>query len=146
MKLKEMVSKRFLFLLLVLISLDQFLKYLIRHKDGFYICNSGIAFGIQIPVIIFPIIFVGIILGGIYAIIILSDGKKIKSRLNFYGFVFIVAGAIANIIDRCMFGCVIDFINIGFLNFPLFNLADIFITVGAGLIIYEKMAIIDNAR
>lgn len=48
----------------------------------------------------------------------------------------IIAGAVSNLIDRFYFGYVVDFLS--FLNYSIFNLADIFIVVGVGLILlYE---------
>lgn len=44
--------------------------------------------------------------------------------------VLVIAGGLGNLIDRLMYGCVIDFIYIRIINFPVFNLADIYITVG----------------
>lgn len=45
----------------------------------------------------------------------------------------ILAGALGNLADRLMHGCVVDFIHIhyGWFNFPVFNVADSAITVGA---------------
>ena len=50
---------------------------------------------------------------------------KVKNNL---AIIFILAGATGNFIDRIRYNCVIDFIQIG--SFPVFNLADIMITVG----------------
>ena len=48
------------------------------------------------------------------------------------------AGALGNAIDRVFFGYVVDFIETVFMEFPVFNAADIFVCVGAALfIIYE---------
>lgn len=48
------------------------------------------------------------------------------------------AGALGNAIDRISLGFVIDFIRVTFIDFPVFNIADIAITSGAALlIIYE---------
>lgn len=43
--------------------------------------------------------------------------------------ILILSGAFSNIIDRLTFGCVTDFIDLKF--WPVFNLADIFIVLGA---------------
>ncbi len=43
--------------------------------------------------------------------------------------VFIMAGSIGNIIDRLGYGFVTDFLNFQFIDFPVFNVADIYITV-----------------
>jgi signal peptidase II len=45
-------------------------------------------------------------------------------------FGFILAGALGNGIDRFLFGHVVDFLDFRLINFPVFNLADIFINIG----------------
>lgn len=49
----------------------------------------------------------------------------------------IAGGAIGNLIDRIFFGYVVDFIEFTFVNFAVFNVADIFVTLaGIGLVCY----------
>ena len=57
------------------------------------------------------------------------------------GFALIVAGAIGNLIDRATYGYVIDYILLHTNNwyFAVFNLADTFITLGAGAIIIDEV-------
>jgi signal peptidase II len=43
---------------------------------------------------------------------------------------FILAGAFGNGIDRFLFGYVVDFLDFRLINFPVFNLADVFINIG----------------
>lgn len=45
-------------------------------------------------------------------------------------FAFVFAGAIGNLIDRICFSYVVDFLNFSLIRFPVFNFADIFISVG----------------
>ena len=45
-------------------------------------------------------------------------------------FGFILAGALGNGIDRFLFGHVVDFLDFRLINFPVFNLADVFINIG----------------
>lgn len=45
-------------------------------------------------------------------------------------FGFILAGAFGNGIDRFLFGYVVDFLDFRLINFPVFNLADVFINIG----------------
>ena len=47
----------------------------------------------------------------------------------------IIGGGIGNMIDRVMLGYVIDFIDFTLINFAVFNVADSFVTVGAGILI-----------
>ena len=49
--------------------------------------------------------------------------------------VFLVAGALGNMIDRIMLGYVRDFIYFKLIDFPVFNVADIYVTVSAVLIL-----------
>ena len=58
--------------------------------------------------------------------IFISENKHI----NKYGLSCILAGSIGNGIDRILKGYVIDFIKIKFIDFPVFNIADIVINIG----------------
>jgi len=57
------------------------------------------------------------------------------------GLACILGGAVGNLIDRALYGYVIDFISVHYqeLRFPTFNLADSMITVGAGLLILDML-------
>jgi signal peptidase II len=118
-------TKSFYFfcLFIVLIAIDQLSKYLIRHFGGFYVCNPNISWGISVPRYFFWILWLAITA---FMSFLLFRKKIIH---NSYFILFILAGAIANIIDRFRFGCVIDFIDLQF--WPVFNLADVFIVSGA---------------
>ncbi len=61
-------------------------------------------------------------------------------RIARFSLLFISAGAIGNAIDRIYFGGVIDFIDFFLYNlhWPAFNLADIFITLGVILLLFEN--------
>lgn len=61
--------------------------------------------------------------------------KKPKHPLLCTALTLLFSGALGNAIDRIVRGEVIDFIVTKFINFPVFNIADIAITVGAGLFI-----------
>ena len=92
--------------------------------------NEGGAFGI------FPgggIVFlvVSSIVSLLLFLILLT--MQIDSRLIRTGMAFVLAGALGNLIDRIQWGYVLDFFE--FRGFPIFNVADACITVGAVLII-----------
>ena len=59
-----------------------------------------------------------------------------KKDKNGIGYFFLIGGIIGNLIDRVFLGYVIDFI--GIYTFPIFNIADIFIVLGAILVLFEK--------
>lgn len=52
------------------------------------------------------------------------------SRLEQLAFGFILAGALGNGLDRFLFGYVVDFLDFRVIQFPVFNLADVFINFG----------------
>ena len=59
----------------------------------------------------------------------------------------IVGGGIGNMIDRIALGYVVDFIDVTLINFAVFNVADSFVTIGAGmLIVYYLAEIIREER
>lgn len=68
---------------------------------------------------------------------------KFKSSASFMGYSFIVGGAIGNILDRILRGAVFDFIYFHYhdYGFPVFNVADAFISIGALILIYDHYKI-----
>jgi len=97
--------------------------------------NTGIAFGFfrdcGVVFIIIPMILTGLLVYNIYY----YRNSPNLSRLYIVAFSFILGGAIGNLIDRIMLGYVIDFID--FRVWPVFNVADSAITIGAGLILLK---------
>ena len=69
--------------------------------------------------------------------------KKHLSNLDLFSYSLILAGTIGNGIDRITNGYVIDFINLNFIDFPVFNIADISINIGLIFILY---GLIKNKR
>ena len=67
---------------------------------------------------------------------ILVINKAITNNLDLLSFSFVLGGTIGNGFDRITKGYVIDFINLNFIDFPIFNIADISINIGLILIIY----------
>lgn len=122
------------FVILFLIFTDQIIKFFIR-QNFYFVCNKGIAFGIKLPTVFFVTIWILIMF--YFLKIWLNDiNKNIFFQLPF---VLIITGGFSNIIDRIIYGCVIDFIP--FLNISTFNLADSFITIGIVLLLslnYKK--------
>ena len=129
---------KYLIVISILCFLDQYSKIYISlninkliNKDLLiltieYIRNYGAAFNIlsgsRLLLSLISIISTIILM---YLIFIRKD-----NRINKYGLSFIVAGSIGNGIDRIFYGYVIDFIKIKFVDFPVFNIADIAINIG----------------
>ena len=126
----------------LILSLDQLTKFFISAKiqlndtlpviKGIFglslIHNRGAAFGIfKNQVYIF-------VITSIVAIILIYFGLKDNRHNKYYvvSLSLILAGALGNLIDRLRFGYVIDFLN--FYIWPVFNVADSAITVGAILL------------
>lgn len=101
--------------------------------DFKYTENTGAGWGIFQEKTIALTIFTAIALALLLALIILrakKDRKLIRIPL-----LLIFAGGVGNLVDRIMFGYVRDFLRFTFINFPIFNLADTAITVGAILLV-----------
>ncbi len=63
------------------------------------------------------------------------------SDIEKYSFLIILGGALGNVFDRFLYSAVPDFIDIHYQNFHwfIFNVADIFITIGVLLLIYVEL-------
>jgi signal peptidase II len=95
--------------------------------------NTGIAFGLfknhGVIFVFIPIIAIVLLIYNIYYY--KSNDEKL-SRVYIVAFSMILAGALGNLIDRIVYGYVIDFIDFRF--WPVFNIADSAITIGAVIV------------
>lgn len=144
---------------IVLVGVDQLTKYLavaqlapngsITAIPSFlnftYVENRGAAFGILQDAkwffLVLALVGVGII---VWYILKRPHNFLLRSSLS-----LIAAGALGNAIDRLARGFVVDFIQLSFIDFPVFNVADICICVGAVLlavyvIFFDKKEEIDD--
>lgn len=97
-----------------------------------YVKNYGAAWGILGGRNIFLIVMSIIILGLFITFYVLRV-KKVKNKTSCLLGIsvgLIVGGCIGNLFDRLIFGYVRDFINFDFMDFPVFNFADIALTFG----------------
>jgi signal peptidase II len=126
----------------IILSVDQLTKFLVTKnllyhqsipvlKGVFHLTlthNQGAAFGIlknQTPLFIFTSILA--------IILIFLNLKHNKNRKSYNIFLsLILAGALGNLVDRVFFGYVIDFLD--FRIWPVFNIADSAISIGAILL------------
>ena len=98
-----------------------------------YLENRGAAFGIlQDKRIFFLLITVAIVL---YLFYHFYTTYKTNPKILNVALAMIISGALGNFYDRLVNGYVVDFIEFSFVNFPVFNIADIFVTLGCALMI-----------
>ena len=98
-----------------------------------YLENRGAAFGIlQDNRIFFILLTIVIVAGLIYYFI---KNYKTNPQILNIALAFVISGAIGNFYDRLIQGYVVDFLEFAFVKFPVFNVADTFVTVGSFLII-----------
>ena len=130
--------------LFLLLAIDQGSKYLAvhflqGHPDVIlipgvfqleYLENRGAAFGILQNQRVLLLIVTLIIFGGLcYFYCKMGSGRKWRPLQS--AIVLIAAGAIGNMIDRFARGYVVDFFYFSLIHFPVFNVADCYVVVGA---------------
>lgn len=75
----------------------------------------------------------------------LLDSSKLKGvSLLHFDMILLLSGAIGNFIDRIIKGYVVDFFQFTFIDFPVFNVADCYITIGAVLFIIVYMFLLKD--
>ena len=144
---------RILFVSSILVLTDQLSKFAVRKTmllyesipvipEFFhltYVTNDGMAFGINFPFGIYIFSTISII----FTIFLFWYLWSIKDQgiIIRIGVGLIIAGAIGNLIDRVFLGEVVDFLDfmIGNYHWYVFNLADSFVTVGMGFILYDSL-------
>ena len=157
-KEKNLIFKIKMFLIGIIaaiVALDQWSKWMIKTsydlyhsepivQDFFhftYVTNDGMAFGLSFPGGKQVLLFVTLALTGV--IIWMLWKEKNSHDLIRYGLSFILAGAIGNMIDRVLYGKVVDFLDImvGDFHWYIFNVADSAVTTGMILFILHTILI-----
>ena len=148
MRLKDIIIVSLIFLLdriskIYVIHLDEILlnSEIINSKfiNIHLIWNEGVAFGL---LAFNEKSFYNFITGFIVIIILTLIYFIRKTRgIEKYSFLIILGGALGNVFDRFFYSAVPDFIDIHYQNFHwfIFNVADIFITLGVILLIYAEI-------
>jgi len=134
MRIYEYILVKRVFLFSLFVFIDQLSKYLIRLRQladgGFYVCNPNISWNISVSGYVFWIFWLAIISFLLFLLLRKSMlHNPSAGEAGSYFLILILSGAVSNIVDRLRFGCVVDFIDLKF--WPVFNLADIFIVLGA---------------
>ena len=135
-------------MIVLLVAFDQFTKYLavenLQDKPAYkiiegvlelnFLKNSGAAFGLlQNQKVFFILVAVLILFIIAYVLFRMPDDKKYN--IMHVLLVMIAAGAAGNMIDRIRQDYVVDFIYFVIINFPIFNVADIYVTCSTFLFI-----------
>jgi len=139
------------FILIILVSFDLFTKNIVFNYIDLYnfipiffflelthIHNFGISFGLFSGIISSWVL---IIIGLLVVIFIYYLMINSNDLLEKWGLFIIISGALSNIFDRMINGYVIDFIYFHLYQFywPAFNFADIYITIGILMIIFNMI-------
>ena len=131
-------------LLSILIFLDQLSKYfaIIFLKDQepvvlidgifefHYLENRGAAFG-MLQNQKFFFIFIAVVILAVIAYVLFKTPNRKKYVKLHIALIFVAGGAIGNMIDRIRFDYVVDFLYFSLINFPIFNVADIYVTLAS---------------
>ena len=141
-----------------IVTLDQWSKWMVKtsyklyHSEpviqGFfhftYVTNDGMAFGLSFPGGKQILLVVTLVLTGV--IIWMLWKERNSHNLIRYGLSFILAGALGNMIDRIIYGKVVDFLDImiGDFHWYIFNVADSSVTIGMILFILHTVIIGDK--
>ena len=96
-----------------------------------YVENRGAAFGILQNQRWFFVVLTMIVLA---VVLVFCIKASTKHPLLFTGLSFMAGGAVGNLIDRVLYGYVVDFLDFRLIDFPVFNVADIFVVISAGLL------------
>lgn len=99
-----------------------------------YAKNTGVAFSFLDGNKVFIIIATIIIL----VVLIKHIKNTYIDKKEQIGYGLIIGGAIGNLLDRIIYGHVIDFIDFRIINYPIFNLADTAIVIGVFIILFKS--------
>ena len=140
-------------IIVAIIALDQWSKWAIKTSFNLYqsepviqdllhftyVTNDGMAFGLSFPggkhiLLVMTILLTGFIIGFLWK-------EREGHPLVKYGLALILSGAIGNLIDRLLYGKVVDFLDlmIGEFHWYIFNVADSSVTIGMVLFIMHSI-------
>jgi signal peptidase II len=145
-------------LAVAIVALDQYTKmYIVKNFtlhdsrpviDGFfdivYVLNPGAAFGFlgKLPETYRKLFFIAVTILAIACVAYLLVKEK-EMKLRLFSYTLVLAGAVGNFIDRLFVGKVVDFLLFYYKTWqwPAFNVADIAISTGIGLLLLDYIFI-----
>ncbi len=149
-----MTLNRYYGLTIALIFLDQLSKILVVNTMEFqstivvteyfswhYVRNYGAAFSFLADQSGWQqYFFISLSFVASIALIIWMKKTALTQRFELLGLSFVLSGAVGNLIDRTAYGFVIDFIDLHYQDFywPVFNVADIAISLGVAVLLFSE--------
>lgn len=139
-------------LVIVAIALDQWIKQLVENGLAFQekvdllpflalfrTYNTGIAFSMFASLGDTGLVVIAVLV--VAFVLYLATHTPPNHFVARTGFALIIGGALGNLIDRAVYGHVIDYIlfHTPVWSFAVFNLADAFISVGAALVVFDEL-------
>ena len=94
--------------------------------EFYYLLNDGMSFSMLSGKRTLLVIVTGVMLAVLAGMLLLRK-------------ILVVGGGVGNLIDRIRTGVVVDYLNCLFINFPVFNFADVCICVGVGLLVLSLL-------
>lgn len=134
----------YILLAALIAALDQWFKsYLVAHAAALegtrilpgllgltFVRNTGASWGMLAGKTDLLLLVTGVVCAAVF-VALLAD--RPVSRLGRLALGMVLGGAVGNAVDRLLHGYVVDMFQTLFMDFPIFNIADCFITVGGGL-------------
>lgn len=119
-------------------KLHQSIAIIPNFFDLYYVQNTGAAFSILKDM---RYLLIGFAIVVFFAIQRYISKTKIQNKLEIISLGLLMGGLVGNLIDRLLYGYVIDYLSFHIFNydFPIFNIADIGIVVGIGLLILSMI-------
>lgn len=129
-----------------LVGLDQLIKFWVSSSIPLgggvsvipgvvelrFIYNQGMAFSMLSGRQTFLVLVTAVVLAGVAWYLFFRCRGRALYRVSM---ILILSGGLGNLIDRVLSGQVVDYINLLFMHFAVFNFADICVCVGVGLLI-----------
>lgn len=141
---------RLIYLLLPVLALDRIAKHIAAAylapngvKSAIsgvlswaYTQNRGAAFSIFSGRSLFLILLTLLLIIGLLIYLLRHPALPTMGRIGLW---LIIGGGLGNLWDRLLYGYVIDFIRLDFVNFAIFNVADIFVCIGAAFVVLSVL-------
>lgn len=103
--------------------------------EFYYLLNDGMSFSMLSGKRTLLVVVTGAMLAVLAGVLLLRKMPRIERA----AWILVVGGGVGNLVDRIRTGVVVDYLNCLFIEFPVFNFADVCICVGVGLLILSLL-------